>query len=168
MIIIHYFSIVVSFSPPINLNKNTNPINRFTTSTKCACPKPGPAFQTSYVVGGFLCSASESERCLIVLLILVELLTITVYCVFCWYWWNCWPSLFIVRFVDIGEIIDYHYLNFLFIISNGYEKTYIWQKTNSNIFITHQICLQCNPITIYRNCCTIQYKESYFWLKYLT
>ena len=116
MIIIHYFSIVVSFSPPINLNKNTNPINRFTTSTKCACPKPGPGFQTSYVVGGFLCSARESERCLIVLLILVELLTITVFCLFCWYLWNYWPSLFIVCFVNIGGIVDHHCLLFVLLI----------------------------------------------------
>jgi hypothetical protein len=46
------------------------------------------------------------HHCLLfALLILVELLTITVYCSFCWYCWNCWPSLFIVRFVDIGGII---------------------------------------------------------------
>jgi hypothetical protein len=53
-----------------------------------------------------------------VLLILVELLTITQWVEvggdFCWYWWNCWPSLnelkWEVMFVDIGGIVDHHFI----------------------------------------------------------
>jgi hypothetical protein len=39
-------------------------------------------------------------------------------CSFCWYWWNCWPSLWevIVRFVDIGGIIDHHCERWLLVL----------------------------------------------------
>ena len=52
-------------------------------------------------------------------LILVELLTITQWVElrsdFCWYWWKWWPSLnelrWVVIFIDIGEIVDYHWMS---------------------------------------------------------
>jgi hypothetical protein len=39
-------------------------------------------------------------------------------CSFCWYWWNCWPSLWevIVRFVDIGGIVDHHCERWLLVL----------------------------------------------------
>jgi hypothetical protein len=53
------------------------------------------------------------------LLILVELLTIIQWVWlrgdFCWYWLNWWPSLNELRweviFIDIGEIVDYHWMS---------------------------------------------------------
>jgi hypothetical protein len=63
----------------------------------------------------FLCWYWWNSWSLLSLLILVELLITT----FCWYWWNCWlplSMLILVEllittfFVDIGGIVDQHFL----------------------------------------------------------
>jgi hypothetical protein len=71
------------------------------------------------VIGGIVDHHSMSwcERWFF--LILVDLLTIIQWVEVrghsCWYWWNCWPSLnemnWEVIFIDIGEIVDHHWMS---------------------------------------------------------
>ena len=54
----------------------------------CACSKPGPGFQMSYVVVPPFC---------------VLWVKMKNDCLFCWYWGNCWPSLFIFIYYPYVE-----------------------------------------------------------------
>ena len=68
----------VRVGDPFIQREDWDQINRLALLYLCACPKPVLGCPTSYVVVSCVCSVSEGQRLLFVLLILLEMMTIIV------------------------------------------------------------------------------------------